>query len=168
MKFVAAILMISLLLAGCGAEETMETVADELVVPVMAQPKNIHVTLPGETALPVMESDNGRIYVCEDYEVVIQNYLSGDLNATIEELSGYTMDRLTVITTQQDGMDRYDFVWASVAEQGDQLGRGVILDDGNYHYTMAVTRPADPEEISQVSWNQVFGSFAVSDLEDQY
>ena len=168
MKCWLCMLLLAAMLSGCGAEETLETVSDEWLVPVMAQPKNIHVALPGETALPVMESDNGRIYVCEDYEVVIQNYPSGDLNATIEELSGYTMDRLTVITTQQDGLDRYDFVWASAAEHGDQLGRGVILDDGNYHYTMAVTRPADPEEISQVSWNQVFGSFTVSDLEDQY
>ena len=159
MKFIAAILMISLLLAGCGAEETMETVADELVLPVMAQPKNIHVTLPGETALPVMESDNGRIYVCEDYEVVIQNYPSGDLNATIEELSGYTMDRLTVITTQQDGMDRYDFVWASAAEQGDQLGRGVILDDGVYHYVMTLLRSAEKADASPVVWDGVFSSF---------
>ena len=162
MKCVLSVLMMALLLCGCGAEQTLETVADELVVPVMAQPRKISVSLPGEAAMPAVESDSGRIYVCEDYEIVIQNYPSGDLSATIEELSGYTMDRLTVMATDQDGTDRYDFVWASAGEDGDQLGRAVILDDGNYHYTMTVTRPADTTETSQITWSQVFHSFANS------
>ena len=168
MKCVLSVLMMALLLCGCGAEQTLETVADELVVPVMAQPRKISVSLPGEAAMPAVESDSGRIYVCEDYEIVIQNYPSGDLNATIEELSGYTMDRLTVMATDQDGVDRYDFVWASAGEDGDQLGRAVILDDGNYHYTMTVTRPADTTETSQITWSQVFNSFALGASEDQY
>ncbi len=168
MKQLIALLTIILLLCGCGTEETMETVADELVVPVMAQPREIRVSLPGEAAMPAVESDSGRIYVCEDYEIIIQNYPSGDLNATIEELSGYTMDRLTVMTTQQNDVDRYDFVWASAGEVGDLLGRGVILDDGNYHYTMAVIRPADTTETSQITWSQVFDSFTLGASEDQY
>lgn len=168
MKQFAAILMTMLLLCGCGAEETMETVSDELVVPVMAQPKKIQVSLPGEAAMPAVESDSGRIYVCEEYEIVIQTYPAGDLNATIEELSGYSRDGLTVMNTQQNGMDRYDFVWASAGETGDQLGRGVILDDGDYHYTMAVTRPADTTENSQITWSQVFGSFSLESEEGSY
>jgi len=160
-----AILMITLLLCGCKAEETLETIADEWAVPVMAQPKEISVSLPGEAAMPAVESDSGRIYVCEDYEIVIQNYPSGDLNATVQELSGYSMKDLTVMATDQDGVDRYDFVWASAGEGGDQLGRAVILDDGDYHYTMAVTRPADTTETSQITWNQVFSSFALGSTE---
>ena len=165
MKLCMAILMITLLLSGCGAEETVETIADELVIPVMAQPREISVELPGEAAMPAVESDSGRIYVCEDYEIVIQNYSSGDLNATIQELSGYSLDELTVMATTQDGIDRYDFVWASAGEGGDQLGRAVILDDGDYHYTMSVTRPADTTETSQITWSQVFGSFALGTAE---
>ena len=168
MKYFAALLMIALLLCGCGTEQTMETIADELVVPVMAQPKNISVSLPGEAAMPAVESDSGRIYVCEDYEIVIQNYPSGDLDATIRELCGYPQDALTVMSTEQDGIRRHEFVWASAGEGGDQLGRAVILDDGNYHYTMAVTRPADTTETSQITWAKVFSSFALGGTEDQY
>lgn len=168
MKLFAAILMTALLLCGCGAEETLETVADELVVPVMAQPKKISVSLPGEAAMPAVESDSGRIYVCRDYEIVIQTYPAGDLDGTIEELSGCSRDALTVMGTQQDGACRYDFVWASAGEGGDQLGRAVILDDGDYHYTMVVTRPADTTETSQVTWSQVFGSFALEMSDDPY
>ena len=165
MKQFIAILMITLLLCGCSAEETVETIADELIVPVMAQPKEISVSLPGEAAMPAVEGSSGRIYVCEDYEIVIQTYPSGDLNATIQEVSGYARDILTVMETNQNGADRYDFVWASAGEGGDQLGRAVIWDDGDYHYTMAVTRPADTTETSQITWNQVFSSFALGSTE---
>ena len=161
MKLCIVMLMITLLLCGCGTEETLETIADELVVPVMAQPREVSVSLPGEAAMPAVESDSGRIYVCQDYEIVIQTYPSGDLDATIQELSGYSREDLTVMATAQEGIDRYDFVWASAGETGDQLGRGVILDDGDYHYTMAVTRPADTTETSQITWSQVFESFAL-------
>lgn len=165
MKCFLSVLMMALLLSGCKAEETMETIADEWAVPVMAQPKEISVSLPGEAAMPAVESDSGRIYVCEDYEIVIQTYPSGDLNATIQELSGYSRDDLTIVETVQDGIDRYDFVWASAGEGGDQLGRAVILDDGDYHYTMAVTRPSNTTETSQITWSQVFSSFALGSME---
>ena len=161
MKCFLSVLMMALLLSGCKAEETMETIADEWAIPVMAQPKEISVSLPGEAAMPAVESDSGRIYVCEDYEIVIQTYPSGDLNATIQELSGYSRDDLTIVETVQDGIDRYDFVWASAGEGGDQLGRAVILDDGEYHYTMAVTRSSDTTETSQITWSQVFQSFTL-------
>ena len=39
------------------------------------------------------------------------------------------------------------------------LGRGAILDDGNYHYCMSLLRPA--EKVSQVLWNPVFASFSL-------
>lgn len=161
MKQFITVLMIMLLLCGCGTEETLETVADEMVVPVMAQPRNIHVSLPGEAAIPTVEGSEGRIYVCEDYEIMIQTYPSGDLDATVREMSGHSGKELTVMATERDGAQRYDFVWASAGEGGDLLGRGVILDDGAYHYTMAVTRLADTTETSQISWNQVFDSFSL-------
>lgn len=161
MKCFLSVLMMALLLSGCKAEETMETIADEWAIPVMAQPKEISVSLPGEAAIPAVEGSSGRIYVCEDYEIVIQTYPSGDLNATIQELSGYSRDDLTIVETVQDGIDRYDFVWASAGEGGDQLGRAVILDDGEYHYTMAVTRSSDTTETSQITWSQVFQSFTL-------
>ena len=119
--------------------------------------------------MPVMESDNGRIYLCSDYEIYIQTLDGGDLSATVEAMSGFSADALTVMETTRDGMDRYEFVWASAGEGGDRLGRGVILDDGSYHYTMAVLRSADTEADRQISWDAVFSSFCVSDgAQDQY
>lgn len=161
MKKSLVFILISLLLCGCAAEETLETVADDLVQPVMAQPREIYAELPGEAAMPAIEGDSGRMYLCDDYEIYIQTMASGDLNATVKSVSGYDREELTVMETEMDGTKRYEFVWASAGEKGERLGRGVILDDGNYHYVMTVLRDAQNTETSQVVWSDVFRSFTL-------
>ena len=160
-KFLLFVSMI-LLLTGCGESETFETIADEQLLPAMAQPQEILVSLPGETAMPVVESDNGRFYLAGDYEIHIQTLEAGDLNRTVKTLSGFERDALTVMETEQDGMRRYEFVWSCAGENGDRLGRAVILDDGSYHYTMTVLRDADTTENTQIVWHDVFASFSLA------
>ena len=143
MKRWLGILMAGVLLTGCGSAPVMETVADEVVILDAPEPRAISVVLPGETAMPTMESDAGRIYMSRDYEICIQTLPGGDISATVETMSGFSEDALTVVATQQAQTQRYDFVWAAAGEGGDLLGRGVILDDGVYHYTLSVLR--DPE-----------------------
>ena len=155
------LLLITALLSGCAAKDTFETVSDEQILPVMAQPKHISVSLPGETALPVMENDNGRIYVANDYEITIQTMEAGDLSNTLEVLTGMEREELMVVETFLDGISRYEFVWAAAGEQGDLTGRGVILDDSQYHYCMSVLRTAESEEKNQINWEQVFSSFCL-------
>lgn len=162
MKKWLLLLLMTGLLAGCGAEDTFETVADELVQPVMLQPRFVCVDLPGETALPVVENDNGRIYICNDYEIVLQTMDSGDLEETMEIMSGLGAEDMTVMETTSDGIRRYEFVWAAAGEGGDQTGRGVILDDGNYHYCLSVLRFADLPEKTQINWEDVFSSFCLA------
>lgn len=160
-KFLLFVSMI-LLLTGCGESETFETIADEQLLPAMAQPQEILVSLPGETAMPVVESDNGRFYLAGDYEIHIQTLEAGDLSRTVKTLSGFERDALTVMETEQDGMRRYEFVWSCAGENGDRLGRAVILDDGSYHYTMTVLRDADTTENTQIVWHDVFASFSLA------
>lgn len=147
------------LLTGCASQGTFETVADIWAEETLPQPASICVALPGETALPAMESDSARVYLSNDYEVYLQTVEAGDLEATVKTMCGYSPDQLTVLSTTQDGMDRHEFVWACAGETGDWLGRGVILDDGNYHYTMTVLRSVESVETSQVVWDGVFSSF---------
>lgn len=154
--------LLALLLTGCAAEETFETISDDLVQPVMAQPREVSVSLPGEVSMPAMESDSGRMYLASDYEIYIQTLDRGDLNATIQTVSGYDKDALTVMQTSLDGVDRYEFVWTCAGENGDRIGRGVVLDDGDYHYVMTVLRDADTTETSQIVWNDVFDSFRLA------
>ena len=151
-------LLLPVLLCGCGAEETLETVADEWVVPVMAQPREVSLRLPEELAMPVLEVEDRKLYLAEDYEIMLETMASGDLDATIRSLTGYGSDRLTVIRTGYHDTDRYDFVWSAAGESGERLGRGAILDDGTYHYCLSVLR--DPEE-SLIVRQDVFSSFSL-------
>ena len=160
MKKLGFILPLLLLFCGCAAKETMETVADELIQPVMAQPGEISVRLPENAVAPVLESDKRQLYMSESYEIVIETMESGDVNATIQTLSGYEKDQLTVMQTDTGTATRYEFVWSCAGETGQRLGRGVILDDGNYHYCLSVLRDADAEK-SQIVWSDVFASFVL-------
>ena len=64
--------------------------------------------------------------------------------------------------TAAGGVARHEFVWAAAGETGEQLGRGVILDDGNYHYCLSVLHKTAPEEKTQISWDRVFASFCLA------
>ena len=158
MKFYCLLVILPLLLCGCGAEETFETIADEVVAPVMAQPRQISVRLPDNAVAPVLESDSRQIYMSDHYEITVETLSAGDLNATVQTLSGYAKDQLTLVETQSGDVKRYDFVWVSAGEAGERLGRGVILDDGQYHYCMSALR--DDGE-SQIVWSEVFQSFSL-------
>lgn len=156
-------LVAALMLSGCGAKQTMETVADDIPAqPVLAPPAEISVHLPDNAVAPVLSSDSEQVYLCDDYEIAIETHASGDLTATITAISGYDPDRLTVVHTRQDGAERYDFVWVSAGETGERLGRAVVLDDGQYHYSMSVLRDAEDTKKSQVVWSEVFGSFCLA------
>ena len=93
------VLMLMLFLCGCGAQESFETVSDEMVLPVLAQPREILLTLPEETLLPAMESDGRTLYLCNGYDVAVQTFSSGDLDGTIREISGFGKDELTIMET---------------------------------------------------------------------
>ena len=163
MKKIAMVLLLPLLLSGCGARETLETVADDIPLqPVLAQPAEISVRLPDNAVSPVLESDSEQVYLCEDYEISIETRSSGDLAGTITALTGFDPEQLTVMHTETDGVDRYEFVWASAGEKGDRLGRAVVLDDGSYHYCMSVLRDAENPKKSQVVWSDVFSSFSLA------
>lgn len=120
------LVLLPVLLCGCGAQETYETVNDVWLESELPAARSILVELPGESALPAMEHDGGRAYVSNDYEVYIQTMPGGDLSATVEAMSGFAPEKLTVLSTSQEDVARHEFVWATAGEGGDLLGRGVI------------------------------------------
>lgn len=152
------ICLLMILLGGCKAEETLETVSDEWIIPVMAQPREISVRMPEDLVLPVLEQEGRQLYMGPNYEIMLETMAAGDLQATIRNLSGYEQEQLTILETDQGEWNRYEFVWTAVGEQGHRLGRAVILDDGDYHYCMSVLRDA---EESLIVWQDVFQSFSL-------
>lgn len=154
---------ICLLLAGCAGQETMETISDDIVTPVLAQPRKITLELPEDAVAPVLESDSEQLYFTEEYQIAVETLSGGDLDATVRAMSGCDREKLTIMETTRDGITRYDFVWAAAGENGDLLGQGAVLDDGTYHYCLAVLRPAETTQTSQISWRDVFSSFGLEE-----
>lgn len=163
MKICMLVLVMAALLAGCGTEETFETVADVLVQPAAVMKRETSVQLPQGAALSVMVSDAGdRIYLCDGYTVTVQTLDSGDLDRSLRSVSGFGRDELTVIETKQELYPRYDFTWVSAGEGGDQVGRGCLIDDGDYHYVLSImASAAESGGLSQV-WEEIFASFLVA------
>ena len=157
MKFIWIWALLALTMTGCAAKETFETVSDALVLPVMAQPREIMVELPEDAAAPVLENEEQQIYLGEDYELMLQTTAGGDLSGTIRSLTGYEKEKLTILQTQWNDVSRYEFVWASAGERGDRLGRGTILDDGDYHYCLTLVEDAP----GGGNWEPVFASFSI-------
>ena len=155
------LLVCGMIFAGCGAEQTVETVADEPVVQVLAEPREIYVALPDDSVLPAMESDSGTVYFCRDYDISIQTMESGDLRKTVKSVSGYSPDDLTIMETVVSDYVRYDFVWSAAGELGQQVCRAAVLDDGNYHYVLAVMGYADTADEYGGIWNGILNSFCL-------
>ena len=162
MKVLCVILIAVLMFCGCARTETFETVSDDLVLSAMAQPRQIELTLPEDTVLPAMESENGILYLCSGYDVAVQTMEGGDLDSTIRQISGYGREDLTVMETANDGLTCYEFVWTSAGELGEQVGRASILDDGTYHYVLTATADADDMEEYREIWNGLFETFRLS------
>lgn len=160
MKKLWLVLAILVLLSGCGGKETLETVADDMAEPVMAAPKEIYVALPEEAEETVLEGVSGNLYLGRDYTIAVETVDGGDLDKTLYAMTGFHPEELTILTTTQGNVTRRDFVWACTGENGEQLGRGVILDDGSYHYCLSVLRPA-AAETSQIIWEDVYQSFSL-------
>ena len=125
MKIFCVMMALTFLLCGCGAESTFETVADEWVLQASAQPKEIHLTLPEETLLPAMETDGKTLYLCDGYDVAAQTLSGGDLDATIEQISGFSSADLTVMETLAGEYPCYEFTWTMATDFGEEVGRNV-------------------------------------------
>ena len=159
MKRMIVLMTVLGLLSGCGAAETYELVTDEPVQQVSAQPREMHFFLAEETAMPAMETDSGKLYLCGEYDVMSQIFDGGDLERTIRQVSGFSPNDLTVIQTEFENVKKTEFVWTSAAEEGHRICRAIILDDGNYHYVLSATVPAERIEEYQEIWNGIFETF---------
>ena len=165
MKKVFALLFAMICLTGCKAQETFETVEDIIPAEPVAAPKQFFVSLPDDAVTPTFQDKSGEIYVCQDYSITKQIAESGDLAKTIRDLTGQTQEDLQVIKTIHDMFERYDFVWTATGEEGLQLGRACILDDGNYHYTLSTMTREERAGALRQTIQDVFDSCKLLDPE---
>ncbi len=158
------VILSMLLLTGCGKEH-FETIGDEFT-PLPAEPQAVIslCELPQQT--PVYSADGGVLQFCDGYTLFQQVLPSGDLQQTLKQITGYPSDQLQVFTRQQEGCQRYDFVWTCAGEGGDMVCRGSILDDGAYHYAITVMAQEDHSGELTAVWNEIFTSFRITPAPD--
>lgn len=163
MKKFWIVLALALLLTGCSAQETYETLSDDYLQPAMAQLQQVVLTLPEEAAVQSMENDTaGKLYLCDGYTLTVQTVDGGDLDRTVRQLTGFSKDQLTVMETERNGVKRYQCVWTAAGEGGDHVGRALVLDDGSYHYAVTVmAQSAIAGELAQ-TWQDIFDSVSLS------
>lgn len=157
-KWMAFLLLFVSLLTACASAETFETISDTLDEVAVAPAHKLVLTLPQEAAVPTVESGDSRLYQCGGYTISIETLPSGDINATVETLSGYRADALTLMQTKRDGYSCWEFAWASAGEMGDQVGRALVLDDGAYHYSVCVLGDATTASQEKLRWEELFQS----------
>ena len=152
--------MLALLLVGCGAEPTYETLGEVQDEPVLAPALEMAVDIPMDAVSEVMKTQDGSsLYFVGDYTVCMQTLESGDLNRSLEICTGFSRDRLQVMQTNAGGYTRYEAAWSCVSDQGDQVGRICILDDGQYHYALTMLTPAENANQVQEGWQTLLRSF---------
>lgn len=163
MKKLWFILVFAVLLTGCKTGGELETVMDSPELPRQAEKMEMLISLPENAASTVMSSEEaGTVYFCDDFVLTMQTTQSGDLHKTVADTTGYPYDKLSVMETLQGKSKRYDCVWTAVGENGDQVGRCAVLDDGNYHYILTVMADAEKAgELTETLWNDVFTSFQI-------
>ena len=162
MKKWIAMIGVAVLLAGCGAKATFETVTDDDALPVSVVVRRIDLELPKEASQPVMKTDGGdTLYMCNGYTLTMQTLPGGDLDRTMRQITGYGKDQLHSVRTRIPMADRYDLVWSAAGEGGDQILRAAVLDDGQNHYAVTVSADAESAGDLQKNWNQLLGSVSL-------
>ena len=137
MKKLLVLLLLMSMLLGCGAEETFEVVEDVIPVEPVAVPMQFFVSLPDDAVTPTFQDDTEELYVCQGYTISKQIIESGDMEKTVNNLTGQSQEDIQIIESFGNNCDRYDLIWTAAGEEGLQIGRACIFDDGNYHYILS-------------------------------
>lgn len=153
MKKVVIIALCGLLLCGCSAAETFETVGDDYVQSAIQQQKTVSLSV--EEGAVAIQGNTGTLYLCDGYEMMVEVCPAGNLSGTLEAVTGFGVEKLTVIETAAAELSRYECVWAAAGEGGDQVGRTVVLDDGLYHYCITFTASAEDAPALQLTWQKI-------------
>lgn len=162
-KFMVMFCAVLCLLTGCQSKE-YETVTDVWTPEPAPGAKEIVLILPDEISVPAMTQEQETLYLCDRYMLTTNIVTGGDIAGTILAATGFDAETLNPIATQTDGMKRYDCVWVAAGEQGDQICRAAILDDGHYHYVLTAATESSLGGELQETWQDIFDTFALRDI----
>ena len=166
MKKWMTMVICAIMLTGCAAP-TFETLGDiphqQVAAPVL---RKVVLTLPEGAVKSVWSGEEDTMYLCDGYTVHLQTMDSGDLKQSIRSLSGFDPDALTVVKSTCGDHDRYDWVWTAAGEGGDAVFRCALLDDGNFHYALTVSAPANAAGTLTEQWTNIMSTFCLENIEN--
>lgn len=163
MKWVCMILA-ALLLTGCSEPESFETMSDHYVEETRPQAQETSFWLPQGAALMTSTTETGaQLYECEGFTAWTQVFASGDLDATLQAVTGQDPERIQRICRKSSQGQRSECAWACAGETGDQVARTLVVDDGYYHYTLTVMAPAQNAADLALTWQDMFQSFRLGE-----
>ena len=156
MKKLVMILLMLVLLAGCSAAE-YEQVQDVYIQQPVRLPAQLLVSLPPD-AVQMEADDQSVLWLCDGYTAAITTQASGDMTSTLRAVTGHDQTQLEVFSWEKDGLMRTECTWISAGEGGDQVARTIILDDGNYHYSLTLQTDAENAGQLQETWQQMLAT----------
>lgn len=160
-----AVCLVTLCLVGCSTaqEPVMETIGPEAYQDFGAKPvaAQIHVLVPEQAVSEaIADGQNGMVYTWEDHTLILQTRDSGNIQATVEALTGQDYDNLTVMSRNKGDLTYYQTVWSATGEGQINLGRALIADDGAYHYCLSLVSPEDSD--AQQVYDSLCASFSLT------
>lgn len=163
LKKLFVILLLPVLLLGCGVEPVFEEVEDMYEKTVFPT-STLDVMIPEKaTVLTAAADSSDQLYFCDGYTMTVQTLAGGNLDRTLRALTGYGRDSLTLLETLRGEVPCYSCAWISAGEDGDQVGRLVLLDDGAFHYAVTVMASADRAGDLAEEWDQILNRVSLTD-----
>ncbi len=156
MKKLCFLFVFVFMLVGCQATPTFETTEDVYAPQPQSAPRQVGLEIP--EGVQTIAGENGKLHLCDGYDITVQTFASGDLNSTVQQLTGFAPDALTMLQTVASGVKRYECAWTAAGETGDTVGRAVVLDDGQYHYCVTVMSDAAAAGELTTVWQALLGS----------
>lgn len=165
MKIGLLLLITALVLSGCTAEPTFETIgnvwenshAEEL-------PASIEFGLPDDIVMEVMESDdNCRSYQIGDWMLWTEICNGGDIAATMKMLTG--MEDAEMISHPSGMYSCHETAWAVTEEEGEYVMRAAVIPKGAYHYCLSMKAPVeDARQMGEV-FSQILENVYLNDTD---
>ena len=156
MRKIGIILLVGILLSGCAAAPTFETLGDIRHEQEGGDmPHQIYVELPPD----VLRYENS--YFCNGYYLELQTMKADDLSQTVLAICGFSKEDLTLMTASSGDLQRYEWVWSAVGEEGDLICRAAVIIAGEHHYCLTAVASAELGGKLAEEWNQLFSSFTV-------
>lgn len=154
-------LLFGVFLCGCRGGESFEVIADNVGELPVIEPAKVEVKIPEDGTLAVMSGSDWQCYEGENYQIILQTYPSGDLNQTLQNITGYNKDHLSVMEISGENIDKYLCAWSAVSEEGELVGRCTVLDDGVYHYCLSVLVDAEVSGEIRDTVDAVFATYSL-------